>query len=327
MLETWLTEYPSLDTADPEVLREALVRNLNVRRINFPLGKEGFRAIWNHAELSSLTLTYAFSGAQLEFESPGGDPFLRQQFALQETAKIAVGQTERIVTLANSFVIAPNESVFANFPAGFEHLILRIQPAALLKKLSCLLGYEIDSLPDFTGDEENDLQGLRRLVLYFAREVNSSRDKLPAAILQEIEQSIITAFLLSNKHSQTERLLRDANSVAPWQVRIVEEYVEENWDEAITIEKLCALTGASARAIFYSFRKTRGYSPMQFVKTVRLRRARQMLAGWQPRAATVTEIAAACCFSNFGHFAREYKSRFGELPSETLRRARGSART
>jgi len=35
----------------------------------------------------------------------------------------------------------------------------------------------------------------------------------------------------------------------------------------------------------------------------------------------VTDIASRYCASNIGRFARSYLAHFGELPSETLRRA------
>jgi transcriptional regulator GlxA family with amidase domain len=36
---------------------------------------------------------------------------------------------------------------------------------------------------------------------------------------------------------------------------------------------------------------------------------------------TVLSVAFACGFQNAGHFARDFKLAFGELPSESLRRA------
>ena len=38
---------------------------------------------------------------------------------------------------------------------------------------------------------------------------------------------------------------------------------------------------------------------------------------------TVTAVGLACGFINLGHFARYYQAEFGELPSETLARAKG----
>jgi transcriptional regulator GlxA family with amidase domain len=44
------------------------------------------------------------------------------------------------------------------------------------------------------------------------------------------------------------------------------------------------------------------------------------------RTATVVAVAFACGFSNPGHFARDYRQAFGELPSATLAGARAWAK-
>ena len=106
-----------------------------------------------------------------------------------------------------------------------------------------------------------------------------------------------------------------------WQVRRAESYIETHWNETITIGKLARATAASARSIFHHFKISRGLSPMSFVKAVRLAHAREMLQQ-TGTTHTVTETAIACGFGNLGHFSSDYFKRFGELPSETLRRSK-----
>jgi transcriptional regulator GlxA family with amidase domain len=106
-----------------------------------------------------------------------------------------------------------------------------------------------------------------------------------------------------------------------WQVRRAEAYIETHWSEPITIASLAHATAASARSIFYHFKNTRGQSPMSFVKQVRLEHAREMLARGDIRR-SVTEIAIDCGFGNLGHFAGDYFKRFGERPSDTLKRSK-----
>ena len=60
---------------------------------------------------------------------------------------------------------------------------------------------------------------------------------------------------------------------------------------------------------------------MAFAKATRLRRAKDMLASGTPDT-SVTAVAYACGFATMGHFAREYRQAFGELPSQTIARSR-----
>lgn len=60
---------------------------------------------------------------------------------------------------------------------------------------------------------------------------------------------------------------------------------------------------------------------MAFLKDVRLRHARMMLKRID-RPPSVTETAITCGFGNLGHFARDYFERFGERPSDTLKRSK-----
>jgi transcriptional regulator GlxA family with amidase domain len=106
-----------------------------------------------------------------------------------------------------------------------------------------------------------------------------------------------------------------------WQARRVEQYIETHWDQPITIETLARATAASARSIFHHFRSCRGQSPMAFLKQVRLQHAKEMLERTDLNR-SVTDTAIACGFGNLGHFAGDYFKRYGEHPSDTLKRGK-----
>jgi AraC-like DNA-binding protein len=58
---------------------------------------------------------------------------------------------------------------------------------------------------------------------------------------------------------------------------------------------------------------------MQYVKRLRLEKARRLLIAADTKQ-SVTAVAFACGFLNLGHFARDYRNQYGELPSQTLLR-------
>lgn len=58
--------------------------------------------------------------------------------------------------------------------------------------------------------------------------------------------------------------------------------------------------------------------PMAYIKLHRLHGIRRELLTADPRAVTIGGLALRWGFLNAGHFARDYRRLFGELPSQTL---------
>jgi AraC-like DNA-binding protein len=129
--------------------------------------------------------------------------------------------------------------------------------------------------------------------------------------------------LLALPHSQAEPPLGTAAPAAvTGVVRRAEEFMAAHSDEPITISDVVAQCACSRRALFHAFKKSRGYTPMEFLKERRLQAAREALTHPGP-IGSVTAIAYASGFPHLGRFAAMYRERFGERPSVTLRRSRG----
>jgi AraC-like DNA-binding protein len=94
--------------------------------------------------------------------------------------------------------------------------------------------------------------------------------------------------------------------------------VEENPDQALYIPELCKEIGASERTLRVCCQELLGVSPKRYLLLRRMHLVRRGLRESAPTATTVTEIATRYGFWQFGRFAGEYRSFFGELPSATL---------
>ncbi len=109
-----------------------------------------------------------------------------------------------------------------------------------------------------------------------------------------------------------------------WQlVRAVRELVEESPDCPLTVAEICGRFHASRRALQYAFEGALGIKPNAYLRAVRLDHVRRELLS----ARSVTEAATRWGFWHFGNFSSEYRTQFGELPSETIQRARRSTLT
>ncbi|TCT04273.1 AraC-like DNA-binding protein [Aquabacter spiritensis] len=96
------------------------------------------------------------------------------------------------------------------------------------------------------------------------------------------------------------------------------DYIDANLTRKITLTELEKLSGLSARSLQYSFQTVMGRTPTRWIIERRLEVVHQKLLSAQ-QGETVTSIAGLY-FSNMGEFARMYKARYGELPSETIGR-------
>ena len=93
---------------------------------------------------------------------------------------------------------------------------------------------------------------------------------------------------------------------------------EEHPDQALFISELCAKIGVSARTLRKCCQEQLGMSPKRYLLLRQMHLVRRALRDSAPTATTVTEIATRYGFWEFGRFAGNYRSLFGELPSTTL---------
>lgn len=294
-----------------------------VSAIEVPRTQARFDAKINHIEFRDIGLSYGRYGSPLQAVMSNTN-FYAQGFGLRGSGEVVLKGQTFAVSGGRGGAGGPGETAKLNYGAGFEHLIMKIGPDALMRKLSALLGAPVvPPLKLSGGFDEDGLAAQRHLLRFAISELDRTGGALPPLVLAELEQALIVAYLCANTSNYSPQLNGHSPGAAPWQVRRAEEYIAANWDQPIRIEALARATNTSARSLFDTFKKHRGYSPMSFVKRVRLQRARTLLER-PDEAASVTSVAYACGFSNLGHFARDYLFSFGELPSATLKASKRS---
>ena len=101
-------------------------------------------------------------------------------------------------------------------------------------------------------------------------------------------------------------------------VQEAREYMFNHLDQPITLKDLCQNLHAGSRTISYGFEDVFGVSPIAYLKILRLQGVRQVLKNADPHKTKVIEVANRFGFWSAGHFTRDYKTFFGELPSVTL---------
>jgi AraC-like DNA-binding protein len=105
--------------------------------------------------------------------------------------------------------------------------------------------------------------------------------------------------------------LRAITEGAPSQFAHVLRHVNANFAERMTIAELADMARTSVPTFHQRFKAMTGTSPLQYIKTLRLTRARQMLGA----GGMVKTVAQAVGYESESQFSREYRRLFGAPPS------------
>ncbi len=103
-------------------------------------------------------------------------------------------------------------------------------------------------------------------------------------------------------------------------------FIAANLTEPLSTSDIAAASGVSRRTIQVAFKTHYGSTVMGFVRRCRLERAHRELLAANAVATNVTTIALMSGFEHLSRFSSAYRQRFGEYPSETLRRRPSAGR-
>jgi len=228
---------------------------------------------------------------------------------------------------ATSFLQSPLQDVRVTTTPQFDLSFLRFSRHWLSAELDKMLGMNFKAplvfmpkvrMNTVSGEQLRDLaENLRRLLCSIdAQEIPNSLG------LRSIENNIATLLLESQRHNYSKLLNQRLGALAPWHLRSAEEYMRANSHLPLSLGDICFVTGLNARTLQHWFSRKRELSPMQFLRQIRMERVRDGLLHPTGQT-TVTSEAASWGFLHFGRFSLQYERKFGERPSQTLRRSRG----
>jgi AraC-like DNA-binding protein len=280
----------------------------------------------------NASLNYVQYGAEVQI-SPG---YLRDFYLLQVPlrggASVRCGRqrVESATSLA-SFP-SPTEPLSMRWAEASPQLIVKFDRVALATRLEALLQMSLTDPLVFDLGVDLRQPAARSMVgfLNFLRSAVED-DALAARHAAEAEEHLLTSTLLSLRHNYSARLASGATPsggppvVLPRIVKRAQDFMSAQLELPISLADVCGQVGVSARALQQAFQLGTGSSPMAWLRNLRLDHVRaELLTGPSPagvqRAATVSIIAARYGFFHLGHFSAHYRTRFGETPSETLRR-------
>jgi AraC-like DNA-binding protein len=281
----------------------------------------GMKSQMHHVQQGNLSMNLLQYQNEVLIDPARLDDFYLIHIPITGKSNIRCGNQSFVSTPEVASLISPTLPLNILWEAGSTHVILRIERARVERHCAQHLG-----IPHLEKPLEFDpaLRMDTASGIYFSRLLGILGESLTSPFPQlrqpmafeQFESTLINALL----YGQANNLPLDGpvHSIAPFYIKRVEDYIHAHAAEPMTIEALAEKAGVSARTLFAGFQRYREISPMDYVRQVRLEHVREELLK-TPTPISVTDIALKWGFNHLGRFSIDYKRRFGESPSATVR--------
>jgi AraC-like DNA-binding protein len=275
------------------------------------------------ASFGTVSFNYLRYGADVAIEPSCFDRFYMLEIPLAGTAKLRYRDEDAASAGSTGSLVSSQGRVKSQWDRDTARLMVQVDRGFLERFATHLLGHAITRPIEFrlVVDMSRGIgAGLRDYVLHIAQQLTFNpflRDY--RLVEREIERTLAAMLLCGQPHTYSAEVNAVAQPGAPRYVTLAYDYIMEHYRGDISIEDLVAVSGVSMRTLYAGFKRYKGVSPMLALKTKRLEAVREDLltAG---AGDSVTDIVFRWGFTHLGNFSRDYRKRFGELPSDTLRR-------
>ncbi|WP_031469535.1 AraC family transcriptional regulator [Sciscionella sediminilitoris] len=313
-----LAGYERLHSTDVDETREAVAAAFCPHGL-FPVQRRpAFEARFHSVRLGDVGLNYLDYGDAVRIAPGQLEDFFLVQLPLSGSAEITCGDRHIVSHPGLASVPAPDRMLSMRWGAGNPQLIVWIDRERLENHLRTLLDHPVTEPLRFElGMDTTACRPWLNVVALLRGEVERGGEPLAQ---HELERLLMSRLLLAQPNNYSAALHRRAPEAAPRVVRAAVELIEAHAAERLTVEDIAEAVGISVRALQEGFRRTLDSTPTGYLREVRLQRVRAALAAADPRTAGVTDIALRWGFVHQGRFSVQYRQRFGESPSVTLRR-------
>lgn len=284
----------------------------------------GFTAGLHGVRLRDVSLLHLDLGAAT-LDVPATGPYYAVHMPVHGGLRCAHGGTTVDATPEVALVTSPGMPLTVQCADDSHQLVVRIEQEALERHLTRMLGGSLNhpivfepAMDVTTGPALRWIGAVQLLQTEVAHEGSLVARGLGIGSLEELLMSTLLLLQPSNHHAH---LVLPRERAGRRVVREALDYIEAHLADKVTMADIARGVHMSIRAVQQGFHEELGTTPMLYLRDRRLERARaDLIDGLPAHGMTVTEVAERWGFHHLGSFAVLYRKRWGESPSETLRR-------
>jgi AraC-like DNA-binding protein len=259
-------------------------------------------------------------GHPFEICNPEGFNYYTIKLPLEGKCEYSRDGQNFVACAEQAFANNPGEPSKKRFNGSYVQIIICVSPDTLAEVVAAELGHPLVDPVRFGGAPQSgsNIQLLTRLVEFSLLDMGGQEAAGHWRIARQFERALLVTLLRAMPNNYSLEIDRQRQEVAPFYIRRVESFICEKLAEPLTMADIVAASGVSSRSLFYGFQRWRATTPMAFLKAVRLDRARENLRRAAVDGGNITDIALGVGYSHLSRFSSDYRSRFGERPSDTL---------
>lgn len=221
-------------------------------------------------------------------------------------------------------IYSPGASVDFEAGDGYQGRTFTVGRTELEEQLTALTGRSVNGPLHF--EPALDLRheagaAFREIARLFRSELE--RPAASPFVLNPLREAFLSALLTSFPHSASSLFEAQPARIAPRSVRRAEEYIAAHATDPLTLADIASVAEVSTRSLQMAFKAYRSTTPMQMLRDRRFELVRARLLASAPGTRVSEVVASVGVGGTTGRFSVEYGKRFGESPSQTLRRAHG----
>lgn len=307
-------------SSDPEEIKSMVGRVMKPHQLILSAPHQRLDARMHYIPMGDISISRLKYGADVSITPGQLQDFFLMQMPLSGTAMIESGEKKLESTPLMASLLSPEESTVMHWNKDCDQFMLRISRSLLERSLVGQLGSTLDKPLVFNlGFAWQSCPAWRTLMNYLIECATRTPDLLQNKLIaNQVEQLVSVTLLSTHGHNYTEYTTLRRSTIRPRHVRRVQEYLQANAHEPITVEELSFIAGVSLRSLYAGFKEFLNTSPMQYLRELRMERVRaELLSG---EATSVTGVALRWGFAHMGRFSAEYKHRYGETPSQSMKK-------
>ncbi len=319
-----LPRHPIFRARDLEPARDYLCGVLATNRLTYLTRERRLDFRHRLAKLGAIELNAMQFGGDVMVVTPHVPDFYLLQIMLAGSCTLTQGGRSYDMPAGSVAVINSSRPFTKKWTAAGRQLMIRIERSLLERELRAWTGrdpkemLEFDQTRAFAMEKVATLAHAVRKLCDNLRGESSGLDH--PLFRDRAASTLASALLVGLPHNLSRAFEVPEASIAPASVRRAEQYIEENAGRSIGLAEVASAAGVSGRALQMAFRRFRDTTPMAHLRALRLDMARSELIRAGLFGGSVASVAIAHGFGSLSRFAADYKARFHESPSETIRR-------